>query len=297
MSQVKKNILKCLPGWTIQSVVFLGEGDFCAAYLVNDKWIFRFAKHLAALESLRREVCLLPKLFAQITLPIPLPEVNCFDERNVKTSFIAYRILPGRALVPGIYDSLSDENKTSIAEQTAYFLNQMHSANTAAAENCGVPQNDYVGQYSYLQNQARKFLFPVINQTERDFIERTVEKYLKSADNFNFRPALLHGDLSHDHLLYDKTTNFISGVIDFGDMMIGDPAWDFLWLYEDFGADFFRRVLRFYQTTEESDLVKRVDNYSLLQAIEWAADCSEKNDARLGQAVAKLRSKIKKNEN
>ena len=69
-------------------------------------------------------------------------------------------------------------------------------------------------------------------------------------------------------------------MIDFGDMLIGDPAWDFLWLYEDYGADFLRRVLRFYRAADESALIKRVYNYSLLQAIEWAADCREKNDAR-----------------
>ena len=194
MSQVKKIILICLPEWTIQSIDFLGEGDFCAAYLVNDEWIFRFAKHFAALQRLRREMCLLPKLSVQITMPIPVPEVNCFDERNIKKSFIAYRHLPGCAFEPQIYVSLSNENKILIAEQTAHFLNQIHFENLAAAENCGVPKNDYVSQYSYLQNQAREFLFPVLNQTEQEFIENAVKNYLESADNFNFRPSLLHGD-------------------------------------------------------------------------------------------------------
>ncbi|HVE56297.1 MAG TPA: aminoglycoside phosphotransferase family protein, partial [Pyrinomonadaceae bacterium] len=170
---------------------------------------------------------------------------------------------------------------------------QMHSANLAAAENCGVPKNDYVGQYSYLQNQAREFLFPLIDQTERDFIERAIKNYLESADNFDFRPALLHGDLSHDHLLYDQKTKLISGVIDFGDMLIGDPAWDFLWLYEDYGADFLTRLLAFYQENDKHALIKRVYNYSLLQTIEWATDCSEKNDACLEEAMANLKSKIK----
>ncbi len=43
------------PDWTIDSIELLGAGDFCIAYRVNETWVFRFAKHAEAKESLRRE--------------------------------------------------------------------------------------------------------------------------------------------------------------------------------------------------------------------------------------------------
>src|SRR5205085_11573617 len=45
-----------------KSAIFEGEGDFCRAYTVNEKWIFRFAKNAEGSRSLEREVRLLPKL-------------------------------------------------------------------------------------------------------------------------------------------------------------------------------------------------------------------------------------------
>ena len=131
--QIKKLIQNRLPEWTIKLVSFLGEGDFCAAYLINDEWIFRFAKSNAARESLRREVCLLPKLAGNSALQIPLPQFHFLTDEDAEKSFIAYRILPGRALCPEIYFNFDNNDQKFIAVQTANFLNQIHSANIVEA--------------------------------------------------------------------------------------------------------------------------------------------------------------------
>jgi aminoglycoside phosphotransferase (APT) family kinase protein len=48
-----------------------------------------------------------------------------------------------------------------------------------------------------------------------------------SAGSATFTPALVHADLAPEHLLADPVTTRLTGVIDFEDAQIGDPAIDF----------------------------------------------------------------------
>ena len=291
LTEITKSILHYHPTWTIDSLRYLDEGDSCAAYVVNDQWIFRFAKHDEARKSLKREYCLLPKLAGQITLPIPSPQLASLED-TAKLPFIAYPLLPGRALSQENYFALNGQNRTRCAEQTALFLNQMHSADVRLAENCGVLANEYANQYSDLLKRAQENLFAVLDGPECLFIERVIGNYLESGDASAFQPALLHGDFSPDHIIFDDTSKQVAAVIDFGDMMIGDTAWDFLWIYEDYGLDFLSRLLPVYQASDKPTLLRRVFQFSLLETVEFAVSCQVKNDDAFTEAVIQLRTKM-----
>ncbi len=291
MTKIKKAILRCCPDWTIESLRYLEEGDSCAAYVVNDEWIFRFAKHDEARKSLKRENCLLPKLANQITLSIPAPQIACLED-DAKLSFIAYPLLRGQFLSQEHYFALDGASKTRCAEQAARFLNEMHSADVELAKNCGVSANDYTAQYSDLLKQARENLFAVLDKPERLFIERVIGNYLESGAASDFRPALLHGDLSPDHFIFDERTERISAVIDFGDVMIGDAAWDFVWIYEDYGLDFLSRMLPAYREFDKPALLRRVFQFSLLEAVEWTVGCQAQGVDDFAKALTRLRTMI-----
>ena len=47
------------------------------------------------------------------------------------------------------------------------------------------------------------------------------------ARSLGFQPALIHRDLDDAHVLVDAEHGQITGVIDFGDVCVGDPALDF----------------------------------------------------------------------
>ncbi|HRH44894.1 MAG TPA: aminoglycoside phosphotransferase family protein, partial [Pyrinomonadaceae bacterium] len=276
-------ILSCYPDWIINSISFLGEGDFCQAYLVNEEWVFRFAKHREARESLKREYCLLPKIAPQITLQIPQPQIVSF-ENNL--SFSAYRILPDEGLSSEIYSQLNKTEQTNCTDQVAHFLNQLHSIDLNLAQNCGVKFCNYQSQYSNLLIEAKEHLFPVIEKADCQFVEQVISEYLDS--NHFFTPTLLHGDLSPNHVLFDKKTTSVSGIIDFGDMMIGDPAWDLLWIYEDYGLDFLAKLLPNFHEKDKQNLLERVFEFSMLQLIEWTTTCKIENDAELEFALFEL---------
>ncbi|HEY7546411.1 MAG TPA: phosphotransferase, partial [Blastocatellia bacterium] len=133
LAEATKAILRGCSQWTINSINHLGEGDFCSAYVVNYEWVFRFAKHEKARESLMRECCLLPRLANQIALQIPSPQIVSLEE-DAEQPFIAYPFLPGPSLSQERYLSLNDASRDRCAEQVAHFLRQVHSVNTSLAQ-------------------------------------------------------------------------------------------------------------------------------------------------------------------
>jgi aminoglycoside 2''-phosphotransferase len=286
-NEVSNAVIRGCPEWKVDSIRYLGEGDFCLAYVVNDEWILRVGKHEAARQSLRREYCLLPRLASQFALQIPSPQVACLDQSN-DLPFIAYPLLPGPSLSQERYKSLDPAARTRCARQVAGFLTQLHAVDLATARACGVIVQGYAAHYGGLLLRARAELYPSLDEPEREFIERTIGSYLDSGDAIAFDPALLHGDLSPAHVLFDEESESVTAIIDFGDMVIGDPAWDLVFIYEDYGLDFLSRLLDAYCDRDRASLLGRVFQFYLMAAIDWTVGARARGDCVFAEALAEL---------
>ena len=88
------------------------------------------------------------------------------------------------------------------------------------------------------------------------------EDFLTSDANFQFRPVLIHGDLGGEHILLDRVTGTLAGVIDWGDACVGDPALDFAGLLHGCGRDFACGVLAGYGGEMDEALRERVVFYA-----------------------------------
>jgi aminoglycoside 2''-phosphotransferase len=75
----------------------------------------------------------------------------------------------------------------------------------------------------------------------------------------------VHADLSADHIL--RVGVSATGIIDWGDVSIGDPDYDFNYLYEEFGEDFVREMATYYRHADPDRLVKKVRYFSLADQI------------------------------
>jgi len=286
--EVIEAILCSCPEWKINSIRYLNEGDDCWAYVINDEWVFRVSKHAEVHQGLRCKCCLLPGLANHFTLQIPSPQIAGFDEK-LELLFTAHPLLPGPALSQERYLNLDALSRNRCAEQVATFLTQLHSIDLSLARACGVPVCEYHKIYSDLLMRARAELYPNLDEPERLFLERVIGRYLESGDAQAFQPALLHGDLSPDHVLFDEMSKSVSAIIDFGDMMIGDPAWDLVFIYEDYGLDFLSHLLNGYRKYDRTALLRRVYQFYLLAAIDWAVGSRARGDGELAEAVAQLR--------
>ncbi|MDP9375320.1 MAG: phosphotransferase [Chloroflexota bacterium] len=229
------------PGWG-------GEND---ALLVDDALVFRFPRQPEAARALAVEVCLLPELAPLVALPIPRFTHVARDPATGLPLFVGYPLIPGEPLTPDRFAALAGDPATveRLAAGLAAFLTGLHRFPLDRARACGVPAPAGALRKSVAarRDATRARVYPALAPDERAVVEQIFEGWLGDPRHFAWTPALCHGDLTSDHILVAaRAERGIAGIIDFGDLTIGDPAGDFVWRFE-WGDAFFRRVLARYR--------------------------------------------------
>jgi aminoglycoside 2''-phosphotransferase len=287
IKKLRQVISRYAPAQPLDLIEYLAEGDYCCAYLVNGELIVRVAKHAEARRSLRREYFLLPRLQDRLPLAIPNPQLAALDD-DLDYPFVAHSFLPGTSLSRARFLELDDATQTQCATQLGVFLRELHSSGLDLAQGCDLPVTNYSDRYLGTLTNARNKLFPFLDQPEQRFVEQLIQDYLDSGYASTYRATLLHGDLSSAHILFSEAAGSVSGIIDFGDVMIGDPAWDFVFLYDDYGVDFLSRSLNTYGDQNRAALLRRMLSLSMLDAVCWAA--GPRSEVELRKAVAHLQT-------
>jgi aminoglycoside 2''-phosphotransferase len=280
---VIKTISVHRPDWHVGAIEYLGQGDFCTAYLVDRQWVCRFARHHDAAASLGREACLLPRIAQRFDLRVP-------DLQHIEADppFTAHPLLPGPALTRDRYGALPEAARERCAVQLAIFVHQLHDTDINIPRSCGIPEIDYRRLFGALTPRADRQLYHRIDSAGRRYVETTVGAFV-DAEPARSAPVLLHGDLSPDHVLFDPQANTLTGIIDFGDASLGDPAWDLVVVYEDYGLDFLGRFMGHYTSSDRAPLLERMFRLWVLAAIEWAVLSAEEDSNDLSPAIDQLR--------
>lgn len=263
----------------LSDLVFLGEGHFTAAWLANGAVVYRIAKHPAAASSLRREACLLPQLAPLLPLAVPRPR---FYElaRDPPVAIGAHDLLVGEPLTRAQFAALDRRHQDRCAAQIAQFLMAFHQSDLELARQCGVETRDHRSYYSDLAIRFEQHVVPhLADQADCRYVRSVFERFLAEEAAHLDDGALLHGDLSAPHILWDRHSAAVTAIIDFGDMIIGDPASDLAGLYENYGPDFMRHLLRHMPNADLEALLRRVYRLYELAWIDWAVDIFEEQRA------------------
>lgn len=249
-------------GISIRSARFLGEGWNSRAYLVNDELVFRFPKRPEHWEELEREIAFLT--FAADDLPLAVPRYVQVapDSPAAEYGYAAYRYLRGHAMDA---DALSREQLAAAADTIAAFLRAMHSLQPSPEVASILPLEDARVEAEEYLVQAESEIAPKLPPVEATALRRQFEVYLGAPTNFFFRPAVLHADLSQDHVLVENDS--VVAVIDFGDVNWGDPDYDFMYLFNNFGQTFVREVARRYGHPNLEELVVKLRYFDLVDQI------------------------------
>src|SRR5687768_5480797 len=109
------------PSFEIASARSLGEGWMSRTLLVNDAYVFRFAKHADAAVDTQKEIQLLPKLAPTLSVPIPNFE---FVGKQLGSGLpvVGYRRLMGKFYTESEFGALPSETLDGIARQLARCL-------------------------------------------------------------------------------------------------------------------------------------------------------------------------------
>lgn len=232
-----------LPDQPARSVTPLGEGLDHICYDVDGELIVRAAKRPDP-DGLRREIQLLRTVATVSSLPVPRP---LFDVAGWCTG---YRRLPG---VPAL--ELSPRQRLAVAPDIAValgeLLNRLHS--TPASHWAGLVGTDHQPFVRWRREAAGHvaelagLIPPAHRAAIGDFLaaEPPAERY---------RPVFSHNDLGIEHVLVDPTRRTVTGIIDWSDAALVDPAGDFGLIYRDLGPEALDTALRSYRAVGGEEL-------------------------------------------
>ena len=96
-----------------------------------------------------------------------------------------------------------------------------------------------------------------------------LRRYLENDTPVSFEgaPSLVHNDLWAEHVLVDDCLGGVSGIIDWGDAAIGDPAIDFACLYAWHGESWLQDILAHYTGKLDAEVIPRSRYLATCRAI------------------------------
>jgi aminoglycoside 2''-phosphotransferase len=246
-----QSILDAYPAFCVGSIDFNGKGQNSDVLVVNGEFIFRFPKYPHVLERLRTETAILNGIEDHVTLETPNPEFINLEAQGVGQAFVGYRMIHGEPLWRQTFQTIRDaERLDALAMQLAGFLKELHAVPVDKAIACELPVSDTYDECADIYTRIREKLFSYMRPDAAEWVARHFETFLKDASNFEYEPVLKHSDFGPSNILFDKQTQTITGIIDFGSSALGDPAYDFAGLLSGYGESFLQRCGRTYPEVE-----------------------------------------------
>jgi len=237
------------PEFRDSHVELLGEGWDFRVFEVDANWLFRFPKRETSVAKLNMERGLLLGLGEWISLPIPNFEYFHESRESSSRTFAGYRKLPG---IPADISNMVDQD--GVVRQLGIFLERLHTYPVDKAREAGVrEERDLVAHWrDKSRQQLKKLDIPNVNRG-------LLGHYLENKTHLAFKGAmtLVHSDLWPEHILCDALSGEVSGIIDWSDALIGDPAIDFACLYAWYGEDWLKNVLMHYTKKLDTEIISR----------------------------------------
>lgn len=245
----KSMIVNSFPEFRGVGVELLDEGWDFRVFEVGETWLFRFPKRETSVAKLNMEHRLLSGLAEWLPQPVPNYEYFCESHGGLKRPFGGYRKLPG---VGG--DTAAMVDRPKVARELGAFLARLHMYPAGLARNAGVPEvQDLVAYWrgkALGQLQALDGL-PV----NPDLLRRYLESEIPAP--FEGPASLVHSDLWALHILIDSQSGRVSGIIDWADAIVGDPAIDFACLCTWYGESWLESVLANYSGDLDAGIIPR----------------------------------------
>jgi aminoglycoside phosphotransferase (APT) family kinase protein len=216
-----------IPNLRINRLVLVETGWDSAVVDVDGEWIFRFPRRAEVVEWLRVEAALLPELAPRLPAPVPRFEFVDLDQGR----FVGYRKLAGEPLAHGARSG-------ALAARLGEFLRALHDFPVDRARR--LTSRDWAAEKRATLERFRTTVLPLLDRSE----STRGEALLDSTLAFPFEPVLVHGDLGPEHVLHRGDE--LTGVIDWSDARMGDPAIDLAWLLYGTSPPFAQQLLSEY---------------------------------------------------
>ena len=237
---VRRLLARHLPGQRVTSVVPLGTGLDNAAFDVDGELVVRCSTHPDPGERSRRvlrESRVLATVATTSPLPVPVPRFTAAED-----GCLGYARLPGRPLL-----DLPAAQRSARAAAVGATLGELLAALSALppglmTDLAGVDDSP-PGEWL----EECRGLFPQLASAIPDRHVRAVQAFLDAdppgpADHLVFT----HNDLGIEHVLVDPDAGRVTGILDWGDAAVADPAHDLGLVLRDLGEQALDAALTAY---------------------------------------------------
>lgn len=239
------------PELSCKNIRLLGAGWDNTAFIIDEELIFRFPRRSIALPLLEAEWCALPKLASRLPLPIPIPKWKGSPTARFPWPFIGYRMLTG---FTACYADLPEDERASLAEPIAKFLAILHGTPESELSKCHIPSDNHSRIDGALltakieKNFEELSLLELLGNNGKKQLEFTIQNLQHFRAPVN--SFIVHGDFYVRHLLVDKNHHLV-GVIDWGDIHLGDPAIDLAIAHSFLPVDAHKSFIKAYGEISE----------------------------------------------
>jgi aminoglycoside phosphotransferase (APT) family kinase protein/8-oxo-dGTP pyrophosphatase MutT (NUDIX family) len=209
------------------------QGWDSIATIVEGRWIEREPRFRDVARTLRGETVLLPAIAPLLPLAIPAPEV--VDENPLRVRHV---MIPGE---PATDAELTAEHGRTMGS----FLRTLHDIPHEVYVHVGI--DDELKARAELMATLDKLLHRVLPLLPSEHQEAGKALLVQVAAHTPV--TLVHGDLGPAHLL--SQDGALTGVIDWTDARMGDPALDLAWVLYGSPEPFAEALATTYSVTDE----------------------------------------------
>ena len=248
------------------------EGWDSYVFVAGEEWVIRVPRRANVEQALRQEARLLaaigPRLPARVPVPVRISEPS-----------------PIAVLAPRI-PGLPAADHPATARQLGAFLRVLHGV---PVESTPIPVagiEEWRNAHANRRAEFEQTVFPLLRLEERDRA-----KAMFDGVTFDFRPVIVHGDLSADHVLADPDGT-INGVIDWSDARSGDPAIDLAWPLHGMSEAFADALLSTYGEVDGDALARAAFYHRRSPWYEVLYGLQRQRDGLVESGLARIRSRL-----
>ena len=238
------------------------EGLINDVVIVNQEFVFRFAKSEEYAKLLNIEMKILDLVRPRLGISVPTPVYRSSD-------CIVYRLLSGQPLSRKTVLEFDQSTQNHIAEQLGRVLYRLHTTEISKvgwelpSTRAPVKRRNWLD----IQERVKDKAYPLLQAYQIQWVEDLFNSVLENPESSEYEPALIHGDLASYHILFDDQERKITGVIDFGMAGMGDAVSDIGSLINIYGETFVKRMHKSYPNLEKN--LPRARFYAQLLELEW----------------------------
>ena len=258
-----ERIRESFPNLAIHDVEINKEGLVNEVIIVNRERVFRFAKSEWGKTALRNEAKAVELARQYVDMRLPLFDV-CTD------SMVSYEFIPGEALLRDDIMRFDSYTQDRLAESLAIFLSQLHSIGKDELDKHQIGPSETVrtrDDWLKLYNDVQRDIFPLLMAHGKEWVKRLFAPLVADDAFMKCDPVFINGDLAPYHLLCERSSCQLTGIIDFGTAGIGDPAADFACLIKNYGESFVQRIVSYYPESKQH--IQRARFWAGTLTLQW----------------------------